>query len=285
MRVTFRNRVRITGHSREFDTVDPSSGLSNVFVFYGGELRRNRTFEIEWSPDSTAITSVEWLEAYSAEEQQEMEETRGCSCVLGSEDSLQSRLRSAYDGIEICLEPGTYTLEGYIIGLDSNITIRGIHRDAGEAIVTSAKYDEIVLVLDETTLHLKSISFGEGIVEILIKGTAEATFESCSLQDLAATVRGIASLTVQDSFLGSVGAFDGATVTLADCIVGTGGVIDLGIWAGGEARVLVVDSVVQDKSTGILVGDEAIVRLVRSVIIDCSDAIRESDSGHVEIED
>jgi hypothetical protein len=62
VRITFRSSVRITGHGREFDTVEPSSGRSDVFVFSGGEVRRNRTFEVEWSPDSREIRSVEWLQ-------------------------------------------------------------------------------------------------------------------------------------------------------------------------------------------------------------------------------
>ena len=31
VRITFRSRVRITGHGREFDTVEPSSGVGNVW--------------------------------------------------------------------------------------------------------------------------------------------------------------------------------------------------------------------------------------------------------------
>ena len=60
VRITFRSSVRITGHGREFDTVEPSSGLSDVFVFSDGEVRRNGTFEVEWTP-GMAIKSVEWL--------------------------------------------------------------------------------------------------------------------------------------------------------------------------------------------------------------------------------
>ena len=61
VRITFMTKVFITGHGREFDTVEPSSGLSDVFVFSGGEVRRNGTFEVEWAP-GMAIKSVEWLQ-------------------------------------------------------------------------------------------------------------------------------------------------------------------------------------------------------------------------------
>ena len=60
VRITFMTRVMITGHGREFSIQEPASGLSDVFVFSGGEVRRNGTFEVKWSP-GLAIKSVEWL--------------------------------------------------------------------------------------------------------------------------------------------------------------------------------------------------------------------------------
>ena len=61
VRITFMTRVMIWGHGREFSSQEPASGLADVFVFSGGEVRRNRTFEVEWSPGSRSIKSVEWL--------------------------------------------------------------------------------------------------------------------------------------------------------------------------------------------------------------------------------
>ena len=61
VRITFASRVVIRGHGREFPTQDPATGRSDVFVFSGGEVRRNRSFEVEWSPDSRRIKSIEWL--------------------------------------------------------------------------------------------------------------------------------------------------------------------------------------------------------------------------------
>ena len=71
VRITFSTRVMIMRHGREFSTQEPASGLSDVFVFSDGEVRRNDKFEVKWAP-GMAIESVEWLEVY--EEEQEMEE-------------------------------------------------------------------------------------------------------------------------------------------------------------------------------------------------------------------
>ncbi|MCK5828661.1 DUF1565 domain-containing protein [Candidatus Bipolaricaulota bacterium] len=60
VRITFSTRVMITSHGREFSVQEPASGLSDVFVFSDGEVRRNGTFEVKWSP-GLAIKSVEWL--------------------------------------------------------------------------------------------------------------------------------------------------------------------------------------------------------------------------------
>jgi len=60
LRVEFSRLVRITSHGREFRTQEPS-GRAKVFLFSDGSVRRRRTFEIEWSPGSARIVSVEWL--------------------------------------------------------------------------------------------------------------------------------------------------------------------------------------------------------------------------------
>jgi len=86
VRITFIGRVFITGHGREFDTVGPASGLSDVFVFSGGEVRRNGTFEVEWAP-GLAIKSVEWLEVYDLEELQAEQDPVGVEIFLGFESS------------------------------------------------------------------------------------------------------------------------------------------------------------------------------------------------------
>ena len=286
VRITFRSSVRITGHGREFDTVEPSSGLSDVFVFSGGELRRNRTFEVRWSPASRAIKSVEWLEVLSAEQQQEMEEIRGCSCILSPADSLQSRLNNAYDGIEICLEPGSYMLSGYIISLAYDITIRGIHQaGGGVAQITAQKYDDIVLAFHENTLRLENLSFGAGIVELMSRGTSTLTIESCDLPSLIVNVRGTAVASIVDTSLGVVLAVEGAEVTLTNCTIGAAETsLYAGILAGEDALVSVFDSIIQNNNIGVSAGDNSVVRLIRSEIVNCDTDIQERDSGRVEIE-
>jgi hypothetical protein len=120
-------------------------------VFSGGEVRRNRSFEVEWSPDSRRIKSIEWLEVYGAEEQEAMQEIADCSCVLSPSDSLENRLSNAYDGIVICLEPGSYTFgtAGNQILMQDDITIRGVYQELGEAQIILPEYQVRALAVDQ----------------------------------------------------------------------------------------------------------------------------------------
>jgi PKD repeat protein len=60
LRVEFSRAVRIEAHGREFRTQEPS-GKASVFLFSNGSVRPRRTFEIEWSPSTARIVSIEWL--------------------------------------------------------------------------------------------------------------------------------------------------------------------------------------------------------------------------------
>jgi len=281
VRITFRSKVRITGHGREFGTVEPSSGLSDVFVFSGGEVRRNRTFEVRWSP-GRAIISVEWLEVYGAEEQQAMQEVADCSCILSPRDSLESRLKNAYAGIVICLEPGVYTLTQYILQLPYDVTIRGIHQDMGAARIVAPEYENVILAVRDSKLRIDGVSLGGGLIEILAQGAAVVSIESCDIQYL--TLRGTAQASVGDSSLSVVIASDGARATLTNCAIEVEGEISTGVYAAGDAEVLIVDSVITNKQIGVLATGNSIVRVIRSMFINCRQDTVEADLGKVEIE-
>ena len=278
VRITFMSRVMITRHGREFPTQDPATGLSDVFVFSGGEVRRNGTFEVKWSP-GLAIKSVEWLEVLSAEDQEAMQEVASCSCVLSPSDSLETRLNSAYDGIEICLEPGTYTVASWL-ALD-NVTIRGIHHDKGVVHIVAPPYTTVIASLTEGSLRIENISFGEGI-ELMPRGNSRATIVDSELWILTAAQLG--SVEVEGSVIGIISADDGATVTVRNSELGMdNSQFPMAIYARGDALVIIEDSTIQGKDLGVLVGGNAIVRLLRTEFIDCREDTREGDSGVIEI--
>jgi len=60
LHIQFSRAVRIVSHGREFKTQEPS-GRATVFMFSNGNVRPRRTFELEWSPSSARILSIEWL--------------------------------------------------------------------------------------------------------------------------------------------------------------------------------------------------------------------------------
>lgn len=278
VRITFMIGVVIRSHGREFDTVEPSSGRSNVFVFSGGEVRRDGSFEIEWMPGA-AIKSVEWLEVLSAEEQQAMQEVADCSCVLSPTDSLESRLNNTYDGMVICLEPGSYTLTGTIAVKDS-ISIRGIHQSGGVAQIRVEEYGSIVIaVYYDRTLRLENISFGEGINEIQIRGTAVLAIELCNLPFLTLNAGDAAVASISDTSIGFVHVVRDSAVTLTNCTVEVGGVV-----TKEDARVSLIDSVIRDARTGVRASDNSVVRLIRSEFVNCTNDTQIYDSAKVEVE-
>jgi len=284
VRITFAGRVRIRGHGREFPTQDPSTWRSDVFVFSGGEVRRNRSFELEWSPNSRQIKSIEWLEVYGAKEQEAMQEMADCSCILSLADSLERRLNNAYDGIVICLEPGIYTFgtAGSQILMQDDITIRGVYQELGQAQIILSEHQVRVLAVDQDSrLTVKNVSFGEGFI-LVGKGNGSMIIETCDLQYLI--LEDSASASVGNSSLGSVSASNGAQVTLTNCAIE----IDAhayGIAAHSDSRVTVVDSVIKNKSLGVFANDDSIVRLIRCEFVDCETSFGEAVSGKVEIEE
>jgi len=283
VRITFTTKVRIHRHGREFPTQDPTTGRSDVFVFSGGEVRRNRSFKVKWSPDSRRIKSIEWLEVYGAEEQKAMQEIADCSCVLSPSNSLEKRLSNAYDGIVICLEPGVYTLTQYILSLPYDVTIRGIHQDMGVAQIVAPKYETVILAVRDSRLRMESVAFGDGLIEILAQGAAIVTIASCDIQYL--TLTGTAQASVEDSSLSAVFAGDGSTATFTNCAIEIDGELSVGIDAARDAEVIVVDSIIKNKQLGIIARGSSIVRLIRCEFVDCETNIRETASGRVEIEE
>ena len=159
VRITFVRKVMIRGHGREFPTQDPATGRSDVFVFSGGEVRRNRSFEIEWSPGSIKIKSIEWLEVYGVEEQQNMEARSSCSCILSPSDSLGSRLNNAYEGLEICLEPGVYELE-YYVNIETNVIVRGLGDTPSDVLITCPEYSYLyIYAIESGNLLMENLAF------------------------------------------------------------------------------------------------------------------------------
>jgi hypothetical protein len=234
-------------------------------------------------PGSIQIKSIEWLEVYGAEAQEDMQEIADCSCVLSPSDSLENRLSNAYDGIVICLEPGVYTLMQYILSLPYDVTIRGIHQDMGVAQIVAPKYETVILAVRDSRLRMESIAFGDGLIEILAQGAAIVTIDSCDIQYL--TLRGTAQASVDDSSLSVVIASDGARVILINCAIEIDGEISMGIDADGDAEVVVVDSIIKNKNIGILARGSSIVRVTRSEFVNCGQDTLEVASGKVEIEE
>jgi len=219
VRITFRSPVRITGHGREFDTVDPSSGLSKVFVFSGGELRRNHTFEVMWSPRSRKIRSVEWLEFLSAEHQQEMEARSSCSCILSPSDSLGSRLDNAYKGIEICLEPGTYQLD-YQYSIRTTVTIRGLGDSPSDVLLTCPDY---------SYFHIGALAGGSVVVENLSIAIPKHSKASIYAQNGQCEMR---SVQVEQGSKFEAAVNQRGTLRIENCILTQ-------VHAGGEGSLLV----------------------------------------------
>lgn len=204
VRITFMGNVRITDYGDEFDTVDPSSGSSNVFVFFGGEVRRRKSFEVEWSP-SLRIKSVEWLEVYGEDQQKEMELVRTCTRVLSPGDDLQRCIEQAYDGMEICLEPGAYQLEHYVrIGAD--MRIRGLGDSPGAIQVTCPDYSYVHITSNgHAEVYIENLSF---VVPKYSKGSIGAAEDSLLRLD---------SVWVADGSIFDFFAVNQATAQVSNC--------------------------------------------------------------------
>ncbi len=208
VRITFMTQVFIRSYGREFDTIEPSSGLSDVFVFSGGEVRRNGSFEVEWAP-GLAIKSVEWLEVYGEQQREEMERVAGCSHILSPGDSLSSYLRNTYDGMVICLEPGTYTLSGGI-GILDDVTLIGLGASLGDTTITCSEYDHGNLSVNENgTLALENLSLN-GNVYLSVSGTARC---------VATRVQTAMGPEYENEFR-SAGVSQGGTLEMYDCVIG-----------------------------------------------------------------
>ena len=286
VRITFTSRVMITRHGREFSNQEPASGLSDVFVFSGGEVRRNGTFEVKWAP-GMAIKSVEWLEALSAEDQQkmeedqqEMEEVADCSCILSPGDSLASRLLNTYgEGLVICMEPGEYVVSEQVLIVFEDATIRGIHSNSGEVKITGPEWLEPVLsVFSSAKLIIENISWESS--QIMTIGSAVLDIQMSSIGKLVLSAT--SSANVMQSSLRQVIAKDGTTSTFIECVIegeGSG----TGITASGYAVISVIDSTIRNATVGISASDNAIVRLTRGEFVDCDTDTKESDSGVIEI--
>lgn len=207
VRITFASRVMIRGHGREFSTQDPATGRSDVFVFSGGEVRRNRSFEVEWSPDSRQIKSIEWLEVYGVEEQQNMEARSSCSCILSPSDSLGRRLDNAYEGLEICLEPGIYELE-YYVNIETNVIVRGLGDTPSDVLITCPEYSYLHIYASESgNLLMENLAFAVPKYSKMSVGatdTSQVALRAIHVKQgsrFNVAVVGQASLTIENSFL------------------------------------------------------------------------------------
>jgi len=208
VRITFMTRVMITGHGREFSNQEPASGLSDVFVFSGGEVRRHRTFEVKWSP-SIAIKSVEWLEELSAEDQAAMDAVRTCTRVLSPGDDLQSCIDQANDGMEICLEPGIYSVDTTsYMRISNNIKIRGLGESALDCQITCPEYGEVGFwVQRDGALRFENLSF---MIPTYSSGCIDARDTSqCYLQNVEVVAGSIFQLR----------SLDHASVEVSNCVL------------------------------------------------------------------
>ena len=221
VRITFSTRVMIMGHGREFSTQEPASGLSDVFVFSGGEVRRNGTFEVDWSPHMP-IKSVEWLEVLSAEDQEAMEARSSCSRILSPGDSIQSLLSNAYDGLTICLEPGTYEIAGFA-GINSDVTIIGLGESPAECQITCPDYKNLWLSpYQDGVLRLENVSFAipkYSSGRIFAEDTAQCHFQNVEVladSDFEIHATGQAIMKISNCVVFSINARERTQITVSD---------------------------------------------------------------------
>ena len=213
VRITFSSRVRITDYGREFSGVEPSSGMSDVFVFTGGNLRRNQTFEIEWAPSFITVESVEWLSEYTDDSSDQPEQS--CTNLLratwGSIYDLL--LERQYDGMVICLEPGRYEVLASTVRVDHDIVILGTGANSAETIIAGGGFSgSNFMVWGSATLRFENLTLADGV----------------ALQTLERATCEVANAQIDSAFAG-----DESTMSISGCQIGGD------LYVNGSATLLV----------------------------------------------
>ncbi|MFC2081920.1 hypothetical protein ACFLSF_02305 [Candidatus Bipolaricaulota bacterium] len=203
--ITFSKSVRIDYFGREFRTQEPRAGRSRVFTFTDGSVRSRGTFTIEWVPSSARITSIEWLATFG--QQEEEDESRSiCDCILAPGEDLSRRLERSYDGLVVCLEPGTYEISG--LDLENDLTILGLGDVSTDVVMTPT---------------------GEwGWAYLAPVGDAEVRFENLSLEgrmwiqpegEATAYLIGVSTSPGDDSVWQSLGVVDNSRMYIEGSVI------------------------------------------------------------------
>ncbi|MFC2077485.1 hypothetical protein ACFLTM_01575 [Candidatus Bipolaricaulota bacterium] len=122
IRVTFSKLVRIADYNEAFFPFVSPDGRSKEFVFSGGRLLDQEEFYVSWQPTTAGVRSHKW---YTDEEGSEIGSRSSCAYRMHPDASdLALRLQASYDGLVLCLEPGTYRLTQDVSTMNS-ITLRG----------------------------------------------------------------------------------------------------------------------------------------------------------------
>lgn len=156
IRVTFGRPVRIADHNEAFFPFVSPDGRSKEFVFSGGRLRDQEEFYVSWRPSTAGVRGHKW---YTDEEGSEIGSQSSCAYRMHPDASdLAARLARSYDGLVLCLGPGTYVLSrGAATSNDVIIVGQGTSpSDVVIAVPTNGAGS--VTILDDASLRLENVT-------------------------------------------------------------------------------------------------------------------------------
>jgi len=254
LRVLFRSSVEITEYDNAFSTVEPT-GRRKEFIFSGGSLEYLSAFSFSWTPESGEIRRHEWLTAPP------VEVDPACSVTYGpSYFDMQRVYEGIWDGIMICLEPGTYDLAagGYYRewahASGPAVTIRGLGESPEDVVLRGAQYAQI-FSSGEMVLTLENLTLDEYAI-VTVSGSAHATLRNVTMRSVRVLERGTLEI-IDSTILRPPGFATGLSLggSTTTTIVGT--TFEVKLAASGNAMVTLTECSFVGPWTGITVQQTA----------------------------
>jgi len=237
LRIVFYSSTSITGFGDSFSTVTPT-GSAKEFLFSGGSVLPFGTFTVSWA-SSTMVKSYEWLTG-----DQQGSSTPGVKCtvtVSATYPNLREAIERAWDGAVICVEPGTYQLDTFVV-IEHSITIRGMGQTASEVVITCPKYEPQAIITME-----KSDVVAENL-EVRYSGFETYDTSHLILKNVivsAIMAKGESTVDIQTSLVSNT-YVDSNTLgvwgTLGSHVSVRGSVIERVVVASGDVQLTVIDS-------------------------------------------
>ncbi len=156
VRIAFNKPVRVADHEKGvFPFVTPAD-RSQDFVFSGGLLHNHGEFYVSWQPSTARVRSHKW---YTDQEGTEIGSRSSCTYPMHPDASdLASRLEASYDGLVLCLEPGTYILTRPTTA-SNDVTIVGQGASPSDVVITKSEYSSCSLAaLEDASLRLENLT-------------------------------------------------------------------------------------------------------------------------------